>query len=254
MISNEYQALLERLEAGRYALRVRAGTVRVCLDSLRGRAGEHPGRVAGTLRRGSLKVTLFACALAFPFFLLVASSVELYRHFAFPTWLALAGGITMTGALLLLYAAWGWRRLGLLRPMPRVMVRVVFGLVATYCLYSLVYLSSLNVKGDDLRSRFGSLHPLLRIATSTFILVDGELIITDMIREPADYARMGLPLYERSLHFVQADGYAHAVDLRTAGRSEWRNRLLQAYFNALGFRTLRHLGTADHLHVSLPPP
>jgi hypothetical protein len=177
-------------------------------------------------------MTLFGCALAFPFYLLVASSVELYRGFAFPSWLALAGGIAMTGALLLLYVAWGWRRLGLRRPMPRAMIRVVFGLVATYCLYSLVYLSSLNVKDDDLRTRFGSLHPLLRMATSTLILVDGDLIITDMIREPADYARMGLPLYERSLHFAQAD----------------------AYFITLGFRTLRHVGTADHLHVSLPPP
>lgn len=261
MTFTEYQALLKRLEAGRCAVRVhaeavrvQAETVRVRLDSLRGRAGDRRGRVVRALGRWSLKIALFAGALAFPFFLLVATSVELYHHFGFPSWLALAGGIAITGALVLLYAAWGWRRLGARRPMPRVMIRVVFGLVTAYCLYSLVYLSSLNVKGDALRTRFGSLHPLLRVATSSFILIDRDLVITDMIREPADYARMGLPLYERSLHFAQADGYAHAVDLRTTERSEWRNRLVQAYFIALGFRTLRHVGTADHLHVSLPPP
>lgn len=261
MSFTEYQALLERLEAGRGAVRAQAETVRtrvgavsVRLGALRERTGDRPGRIARALRRGSTKVALLAGVLAFPFFLLLATSVELYRHFAFPSWLALAGGIAMTGALVLLYATWCWRRIGARRPMPRAVIRVVFGLVAAYCLYSLVYVSSLNVKVDDLRTRFGSLHPLLRMATSTFILIDRDLVITDMIREPADYSRMGLPLCERSLHFAQADGYAHAVDLRTTGRSEWRNRLLQAYFIALGFRTLRHVGTADHLHVSLPPP
>jgi hypothetical protein len=65
---------------------------------------------------------------------------------------------------------------------------------------------------------------------------------------------MGLPPYERSLHLRQDDGYAHAVDLRTAGRSEWRNFLMRSYYRLMGFRTLRHVGTADHLHVSLPLP
>jgi len=31
-----------------------------------------------------------------------------------------------------------------------------------------------------------------------------------------------------------------------------RNRLVQAYFWSMGFATLRHVGTADHLHVELP--
>jgi hypothetical protein len=44
----------------------------------------------------------------------------------------------------------------------------------------------------------------------------------------------------------------HAVDLRTIGRAEWKNVLLNWYFRSMGFRTLRHVGTADHLHVSLP--
>ncbi len=63
---------------------------------------------------------------------------------------------------------------------------------------------------------------------------------------------MGLPLYEGTLHFKQADGYAHAVDLRTLGHSAVRNFLMRGYCGVMGFRTLRHVGTADHLHVSLP--
>jgi len=54
------------------------------------------------------------------------------------------------------------------------------------------------------------------------------------------------------LHYPQPDGYVHAIDLRTAGRGFVRNRLVQAYFWSMGFVTLRHVGTADHLHVELP--
>jgi hypothetical protein len=41
------------------------------------------------------------------------------------------------------------------------------------------------------------------------------------------------------------------VDLRTAGQGAVKNRLVQLYFWMMGFRTLRHVGTADHLHVQL---
>jgi hypothetical protein len=53
---------------------------------------------------------------------------------------------------------------------------------------------------------------------------------------------------------VQEDGYVHAMDLRTEGRTELRNRGIQLGFWLLGFSTLRHVGTADHLHVSLRLP
>ena len=54
-----------------------------------------------------------------------------------------------------------------------------------------------------------------------------------------------------SLHYVQEDGYIHAVDLRTRGRGEVTNRLVQLYFWTVGLGTLRHVGTSDHLHVEL---
>src|SRR5437660_8817576 len=41
-------------------------------------------------------------------------------------------------------------------------------------------------------------------------------------------------------HYVQEDGYIHAVDLRTRGRSAVKNRLVQLYFWTAGLGTLRH--------------
>lgn len=35
---------------------------------------------------------------------------------------------------------------------------------------------------------------------------------------------------------------------------EWRNLAAELAFRAMGFHTLRHVGTADHLHVSLRLP
>src|SRR5256885_1169551 len=97
----------------------------------------------------------------------------------------------------------------------------------------------------------GSVHPLLRLALSTLILVDRDMLITDTGRAPDDYGRMGLPTNSRSRHFEQADGWIHAVDLRTTGRGFIKNRGVQFYFWLMGFDTRRHVGTADHLHVEL---
>jgi hypothetical protein len=72
-----------------------------------------------------------------------------------------------------------------------------------------------------------------------------------MARTPADYGRMGLPVNDRTKHYVQSDGWVHAVDIRTRERNELENRSIQLYFWLMGFSTLRHVGTADHLHVQL---
>ncbi len=83
------------------------------------------------------------------------------------------------------------------------------------------------------------------------ILVDRDLLITDGSRQPEDYKRMGLKTNNHSLHYKQSDGFSHALDIRTKGRPEWLNKTVQIYFRLMGFNTLRHVGTADHLHVSL---
>src|SRR5262249_21354994 len=77
------------------------------------------------------------------------------------------------------------------------------------------------------------------------------LVITDMARKPSDYARMGLPTNDKSMHYEQPDGWVHAVDLRTKSNGEITNWAVQRYFDVMGFSTLRHVGTADHLHVQM---
>ena len=208
----------------------------------------------GTARRWLFRALVVAAALVLPFYVLVGVSVLLYRFQSLPVWPALLTGALLTFLILLVYASWVTKRVSGRRRVPGTVTKALLAVVGAYAVYALLYLSALNVKNEGLKEEYRSLHPLLRVATSTLILFDRDLVITDMQRQAADYERMGLPVYERSLHFVQADGYAHAVDLRTNDRSEWRNLLMAGYFRAMGFRTLRHVGTADHLHVSLPLP
>src|SRR6266568_3719781 len=149
------------------------------------------------------------------------------------------------------------RRLGpwavqVVRFAAKVVFVAVLPFLVAYSIYALVYLSSANAKSDRVRAYYASLHPLLRVGLSTLIVFDGDAVITDLARRPEDYKTMGLPPNDGSLHLVQRDGYAHAADLRTGGRGFLRNRLVQLYLWGLGFSTLRHTGTSDHLHVELP--
>jgi hypothetical protein len=125
------------------------------------------------------------------------------------------------------------------------------GLTMAFCLFALFTLSASNAKTEEVRSLYRTMHPVLRVAVSTLTLADGDLVVTDIRRTEEDYERMGLPVFENSLHFEQENGYVHAVDLRTIGQSEFRNLMLEYSFRLLGFRTLRHTGTADHLHVEI---
>jgi hypothetical protein len=134
---------------------------------------------------------------------------------------------------------------------PTVVKWAALPVVFTWCVYAAFYLSRVNIKSDDVRAYYSAVNPILRIALSTIVLVDPDLVVTDMGRVPEDYRRMGLPVNDRTKHYRQSDGWVHAVDLRTRGRGEIRNRVVQLYFWSMGFSTLRHVGTADHLHVQL---
>ena len=138
--------------------------------------------------------------------------------------------------------------------MRRLVPRVAAGVAIAYVAYGLVFIASENVKTDDIQAGYAAVHPLLRVAASSLILVDPEAVITDAGRSREDYFLMGLPPNEASLHFEQETGFVHALDLRTRGRPEWRNRAVELGFWALGFHSLRHHGTADHLHLSLRLP
>ncbi len=203
-------------------------------------------------RRALLVAGKFTVLVLLPFFVLVRGSVFLYSHRGSGPWLALAGGAGATLLVVTAYAAWLSHRLTGRVNVLVLVRRVALPLVLAYCAYALIYLSSGNAKSDQVRAYYGSLHPLLRVALSTWILVDKDIVITDVARGRADYATMGMRPNDGSLHYVQGDGYIHAVDLRTRGRGEVKNRLVQLYFWSTGLGTLRHVGTADHLHVELP--
>jgi hypothetical protein len=209
-----------------------------------------PGRasLAGPALRVAGKALLLA---VLPFCTLVWVSVFLYTRRDFAVWAALAGGVGSTLFVVTAYAAWLSRGLTGRAPVLALARSIALPLVLAYAGYALLYVSSGHAKSEQVRGYYRSLHPLLRVALSTWMLVDREIVITDLVRRPEDYVAMRLPAYDGSLHYLQADGYAHAADLRTLGRSALWNGAVRLYFWSMGFGTLRHVGTADHLHVEL---
>ena len=210
-----------------------------------GRRGTWPLRALHFVAKALLVALL-------PFLVLVKVAVFLYSREGYGTALALAGGVACTAAVVTAYAAWLWHRFTGRVRLALVARSIALPFALAYCVYAMIYLSSANAKSERVRAYYASLHPLLRVALSTLILADRDLVVTDLARGPEDYAAMGLAPNDGSLHYVQRDGYAHAADLRTAGRGVVKNRLVQLYFWSMGFGTLRHAGTSDHLHVELP--
>ncbi len=211
------------------------------------RAGGKRERQATRLALALASVVLIVTA---PFLVLVRGAVWLYEWHGLPVWLALTVACGGTLVLLTLYGALVSRRLTGRTRAGFIAKWVAAPLVVGYCAYGLLYVSSTNTKDGAVRSVYTATHPLLRMALSTLILVDRDAVITDLARKPDDYKRMGLPVRRESLHYRQADGWGHAVDLRTPPGV--KSLLLRWYFAVMGFDTLRHVGTHDHLHVSLP--
>ena len=215
-------------------------------------------RAVALVQRPSLPLAIvlglgkFALVLALPFLVYVRSAVGLYSQGGLSPMLAVIGAGMVTAGLLALYAAWLSRRFKGRARAGSIMRWVAIPTLVAWCVYSLLYLASGNAKSAEVQREYRSMHPVLRIAVATAIMGDGDLVLTDSRRVAADYTRMGLRVNDRTKHYAQKNGWVHAVDLRTNGRSEIRNRALQAYFSLMGFQTLRHVGTVDHLHVQLP--
>ncbi|MCB0602635.1 MAG: hypothetical protein KDC28_15465 [Saprospiraceae bacterium] len=191
--------------------------------------------------------------ISLPFVLLIRGGVYLHRHFYLQAWLTVLGGVVMASVILLVYWTLIQRRLFPEKSIEhnRFSIMLVFLVVTAYGFQSAFYLAQNHAKTDAIHAEFQELHPLLRLSVSTVILLDRKVLITDASRLPEDYKRMGMSSKKQSLHYLQKDGYTHAMDLRTRGQPAWRNALLQAYFKIMGFNTLRHGGNNDHLHVSL---
>ena len=210
---------------------------------------------ASTLSAFVLWPIKLVAGLVLPFFLLLRGSVTLYELTQWNPYLCILIGALVSIVALYFYLAWiighfvqskkGTERV------RKFNSRAVLIAVGGFCLYAIMYLAAGNAKTSAVQAEYGTTHPIIRLGVSSFILFDRDLVVTDMARSHFDYETMGLKKKNKSLHFVQSDDYVHAVDLRTNDRSSWRNTLLEYYFIAMGFRTLRHVGTGDHLHVSL---
>lgn len=194
--------------------------------------------------------------IGLPFVVLLKGTLYLYGQHELSTWIALVIGGLLTCLLLILYAVVFLRKVSPQGTVSRATLKgticLVGMLVLGFFVYSMANLSGENAKTEAVREEFTRLHPFLKLGAGVVLLVDGDLLITDMTRSREDYGEMGLTASRRSLHYPQADGYVHAIDLRTRNRAEIRNWLLEKYFRLMGFHTLRHEGTADHLHVSIP--
>lgn len=210
-----------------------------------------------SILRGILWLIKWLLIIALPFFTLIRGSVWAYHVWDWPTWAALIAGAVVAFVVLWVYlivvyvAVFGAKKLTEGSVKAKTALAAIA--LAVYCTFTLVNISDKNTKTNEVRKEFRSLHPIMRLGVGTIVLLDRSMLVTDMSRTHGDYKRMGLKVNVGTLHKVQSTGYVHAMDLRTIGRPEWRNWITNAYFRAIGFRTLRHVGTADHLHVSLAP-
>lgn len=192
--------------------------------------------------------------LVLPFICLIRGAVFGHEYYELASWPAILVGMGITVFLLILYFSFIYGRItGKVGNAKSFKLRIFFAifLVMGYSAYAIVYLADSNVKSPEIKRTYSSLHPILRLSISTVIFFDKSLLITDGKRQPEDYKKMGLKTKRQSLHYVQSDGYVHAVDIRTRRHGEFRNGLLKLYFKMMGFNTLRHVGTEDHLHISL---
>ena len=198
-----------------------------------------------------LKIFLF---LLLPFVVLIRGAVFMHENYTSSAEVAILAGAFGTMLLLMAYFIYLYfRTTGRLGNGNSIKLKMFVAgiLVVVYCFNGLFFLNGGHAKTEAVQKEFTNLHPILRLSISTILLVDRDLILTDASRLPEDYKAMGLPTKTHSLHYKQKNGFAHAFDVRTKNHSEARNRFLQWYFEAMGFNTLRHVGTEDHLHISL---
>ena len=209
---------------------------------------QNPARRIGWLFARSILLVVL------PFFLLVSSTVLTHRLLGTHGWVSISFGVVLTTICISLWGARVFRRRTGRERFRTIAQNVALPLVLAFCVYALGWLTHFNAKSTEIRDRYRDLHPTLRLAIGAASLADFDVVITEISRSKEDYGRMGLTSIPNSLHFRQEDGWIHAVDLRTVGRSELRNGVSFLYFRAMGFRVLRHGGTGDHLHVALPRP
>ncbi len=197
----------------------------------------------------------FVGGLVLPFFLLLRGAVTLYELTEWHPYLCIGISAIASMAALYIYLVWITGHLvqkkKSVEKAKSIHLKLVLVAVGGFCLYAILYLAAGNAKTEGVQAEYTTTHPLLRLGVSALLIFDHDLVVTDMARTHLDYKEMGLAMKNKSLHYTQSDGYVHALDLRTNDRAEWRNKVVETYFWLMGYRTLRHVGTGDHLHISL---
>ena len=211
---------------------------------------------AGPLRT-TLRALLWIVVSPFlgvlPFIVVLRISVVAYQEDIVTGWESLGIGIISAVLLICVYiAAFMWT-FGIRRRFFMPLLNICLTAMLCYSGYALFHMTTANAKTAEVRSYYTSLHPFLRVAVKNVTLFDEDIVITDIQRTKDDYRSMGMSVHEYSLHFRQPTGFVHALDVRTKGRSRMANLMVELYFVLMGFETLRHSGTADHLHVALKP-
>jgi len=184
--------------------------------------------------------------------LLTTIRVQLVLLHADPTagWLAVVAGLFVGGGLLALVSIAGFRFRSLRKMGLAVFITPLLFLVLGY--YGTAHYPPHNFKTADTATEWTTLHPTLRLALWLVALEDRRMVLTDIARAPAEYRQMGLKTQGVSPHYLHVDGYTHAVDLRVSNVGETRNWARQGLFSLMSLEAIRHMGTADHLHLALP--
>ncbi len=192
--------------------------------------------------------------IVLPFIVLIRGAVYFNTSMEWAIWPSLAGGVVITTLLLFIYMTFIYGKFtGKVGDKDNLQRRLIFAflIVAGFALHAIIFISNDNIKKPEIKEEYSELHPFLRLGIGTILKIDSKLVVTDGQRVKEDYEKMGLKSKKQSLHYKQEDGFTYAIDLRTNDRSEWRNQALAIYFGAMGFNVLRHVGTADHLHISM---
>ena len=170
------------------------------------------------------------------------------------SWLAVVSGLLTAGVVLVLTLLIGCRfAYRFYTPKRMGLALVVVPLLTLLLGYAgISRFPERNFKNQQIAGEWTRLHPTLRLALWVVAIEDRKMVLTDIARQPEGYVGMGLKVPAESQHYIDADGYARAVDLRVTNVGDLRNWGRQGLFLLMGLRTLRHTGTADHLHIALP--
>ena len=169
-------------------------------------------------------------------------------------WLVVVSGLLIAGVVLVLtlligcrfaYRFYTLKRMGLALVLVPLLTLLIGGAAISR-------FPERNFKSRQIAAEWPRLHPTLRLALWIVALEDRDMVLTDIARRPEGYGGMGLKVPAASQHYTDADGYARAVDLRVSNVGDLRNWGRQGLFLLMGLKTLRHTGTADHLHIALP--